>query len=781
MRVLSPQFFSSSSLCLSARGPNDMRVVHRVVGKHRAVAKRPALAALSAVVVLTVGGAIGAAIGSPATPTRAQTVAGSQSDVVRTGSIVRFNVGATHSPQLEQMLAGHAAAAPRAAVRPAGLTAAASTVQGIDVSSAQHLDGNTINWSDVAGAGYRFAFIKVSEGSYYANPYYSADSQQAQGAGLFVAPYAFAIPNYSGGALQADYALDNADYAPNGHLLPPVLDIEYDPYDTEDGTNSCYGLTHAQMVAWITAFTAEIQRRTGQHPGIYTTADWWQTCTGDSTAFTADPLWIASITTSGPTLPTGWGNWIYWQYTCSATVPGVTTPASKSCTGTDASYLSSTALELAAPAAQSNRVSGQASLQLSALDASPAVTYTATGLPAGTQMGTTTGAVSGTLPPTPGTFPVVVTASAAGDPNATQNVSWYVHRRVTLANLASQTGSVGAPVRYQIRAQDGVSGCNLLFSASGLPPGLTISSCGMISGWPARTGSYTVAVQATDSSGATVAHGSVAWKVTRAGGAGPAGHIVLRRDGKCLAKRSVNVIAIEPCSGSTAQHWTIAPDGTVRIQGSCLAAKPASSTASAALDLTSCTSGEQRWQLASNAVLTNFTDGRCLADTGTRNGSRAVAAVCQATPNDTGSATTPSQSQQWTLPAGPLTSDIAGYCASTLHPAKGPSNAVTLSRCKTSAAQDWTLEPDGALSAAGKCLRTATGTASPGSVLRLVACVPGSAIQVWQLAGGPVGVQLLAPAAGLCLADPGDRATAGTTLLLEPCQATDPGTSWRVS
>ena len=60
---------------------------------------------------------------------------------------------------------------------------------------------------------------------------------------MFVAPYAFAIPNYSGGALQADYALDHASYAPDGQTLPLVLDIEYDPYDgaapTGDGTNSC--------------------------------------------------------------------------------------------------------------------------------------------------------------------------------------------------------------------------------------------------------------------------------------------------------------------------------------------------------------------------------------------------------------------------------------------------------------------------------------------------------------------------------------------------------------
>jgi len=697
----------------------------------------------------------------------------SQSSHIKTGKVSRFNVGATHSPTLERLLASHTALATRAStVRPASLPAAASTLQGIDVASFQHPGGAAIDWSGVAAAGYKFAFIKVTEGSYYRNPYYASDATGAQANTMFVAPYAFAIPNYSGGALQADYALDSANYAPDGRMLAPVLDIEYDPYAGSDGTNQCYGLTPAQMVTWISAFTTEIHRRTGQSSVIYSTSQWWNMCTGGSTKFSSDPLWIAAPGSSPGTLPAGWANWTYWQ-NGTATLPAIRGSF-------DVNNLSSTAVELAAPAGQSDRAGQPASLQVNSLYGGTAPTYSATGLPTGTQIDPTTGAISGTLPGSAASFPVSITATA-GAQQAAQSFSWYVHARVRLAAVTSLTGSVATPVRLRVRATDGLSGCTLGFSAAGLPSGLTMSSCGIISGWPASSGTSAVQVHVTDSTGAALGLDSFQWRIARASGSGPAGHIRLSRNGKCLAERSATNIAIETCSSAASERWTIAADGTVRITGECLGAMSASSTAPAALELMSCTKGGQRWQLGSNAVLKNLGNGRCLADTGTRNGARAVAAVCQATPNNTGSASTPSSSQQWTLPAGPLTSGIAGNCASSLGGASIPVGAVTLRPCKQSAQQSWTVEPDGAISTGGRCLGTAGGRITPGTQLRLVRCIPGAATQVWQLSRGPVGVQLLSPVAGLCLADPGDSGKAGTPLVIGPCVASDAGTSWRVS
>ena len=248
----------------------------------------------------------------------------------------RFNVGAAHSPALLRRLSG--------ALGRTGQAPAPASPSGVDVAAFQHLNGAAINWPQVASAGYGFAFIKESEGNYYVNPYYASDLAQAKAAGLYATGYHFAIPNVSDGVTQADFTVSHAGQAADGGTLPMALDIEYDPYISGDHTNNCYGLDPAQMVAWITAFDGEVQRLTGQAPIIYTTADWWDKCTGASTAFGANPLWVAAYGVSSPPLPAGWASWTFWQYTSSATIPGIIGNG-------DASYSNGAMGALMAPAA----------------------------------------------------------------------------------------------------------------------------------------------------------------------------------------------------------------------------------------------------------------------------------------------------------------------------------------------------------------------------------------------------------------------------------------------
>ena len=164
-----------------------------------------------------------------------------------TGSALAVSRAATaalpHSPRLLRELAG-----PISRGRMGG-HATGTSVPGIDVAAFQHPGGASINWAAVAAAGYKFAAVKATEGNYYVNPWAATDLAAAKKAGLYVAPYHFAIPNVSGGAAQAQYAVRYARYAPGAKMMPLMLDIEYDPYVGTDGTNECYGLSRGAMTA----------------------------------------------------------------------------------------------------------------------------------------------------------------------------------------------------------------------------------------------------------------------------------------------------------------------------------------------------------------------------------------------------------------------------------------------------------------------------------------------------------------------------------------------------
>jgi GH25 family lysozyme M1 (1,4-beta-N-acetylmuramidase) len=132
--------------------------------------------------------------------------------------------------------------------------------------------------------------------------------------------YHFAIPDNSSGQSQAKYFIQHGGgWSPDGRTLPGALDIEYNPYGSE-----CYGLTSSQMKSWIQDFVQEYAYKEGVYPVIYSTTDWWTTCTGNASRFGKwDPLWIANYGASGGgPLPNGWGFYTFWQYSDSGNMPG---------------------------------------------------------------------------------------------------------------------------------------------------------------------------------------------------------------------------------------------------------------------------------------------------------------------------------------------------------------------------------------------------------------------------------------------------------------------------
>ena len=188
------------------------------------------------------------------------------------------------------------------------------TQPGLDVSSYQ----GTINWSSVKSAGATFAYVKSTEGTYYYDSsYFPGQYNGSYSAGLIRGAYHFAIPDNSTGAAQADYFVAHGGgWTPDGHTLPGMLDVEYNPYGPV-----CYGLSSAQMIAWIDSFVDEYLQLTTTLPVIYTTTNWWATCTGNASGL-IDSLAIANYGSSPYPLPASWSSYVIWQFADQGVFPG---------------------------------------------------------------------------------------------------------------------------------------------------------------------------------------------------------------------------------------------------------------------------------------------------------------------------------------------------------------------------------------------------------------------------------------------------------------------------
>lgn len=186
---------------------------------------------------------------------------------------------------------------------------------GLDVSSWQ----GKVDWAAVKADGAKFAYAKATEGTGYTNPYFPNQYNGPYKQGMIRGAYHFALPNKSSGAEQANYFVDHGGgWSADGKTLPGALDIEWNPYG-----DTCYGLTDAQMVAWIRDFSDRYHARTGRYPVIYTARTWWAQCTGNRADFSrTNPLWVANYSSSPGKLPHAWAYQTIWQYANSGTFPG---------------------------------------------------------------------------------------------------------------------------------------------------------------------------------------------------------------------------------------------------------------------------------------------------------------------------------------------------------------------------------------------------------------------------------------------------------------------------
>jgi GH25 family lysozyme M1 (1,4-beta-N-acetylmuramidase) len=199
-----------------------------------------------------------------------------------------------------------AAVAQIEAERPAGFA-----VGGIDVSSHDHRRFG-IHWPTEVAAGSAFVYVKATEGTTYVNPHFVADYTAARRAGRYVGAYVYARPDRGDPVGQAEHFLRHARFTRDARTLVPFVDLEW-PY-AGIRTDDCYGLTPAQMRAWIRSFMDRLEAAIGRKPMIYTNTNWWNPCTGNDASFGGYPLDIAAYTAKSPKLPAGWTSFALWQY-----------------------------------------------------------------------------------------------------------------------------------------------------------------------------------------------------------------------------------------------------------------------------------------------------------------------------------------------------------------------------------------------------------------------------------------------------------------------------------
>jgi GH25 family lysozyme M1 (1,4-beta-N-acetylmuramidase) len=202
----------------------------------------------------------------------------------------------------------------QAAPAPAPEAPLGPPVEGIDVSN----HNGDIDWGKVAADGKKFTFVLATDGTSFTNPRYSEQYHGAKGAGLIAGAYHFARPGSSSAEAQAERFLNTADYQADGKTLPPVLDLEVDP-----NSGGCYGLSVDEMHLWTKTFNDKVKERTGKNPIIYANPSFWRQCMGSTDTFGDHALWLASYGVDSPAVPSGFGDWDFWQYTDKGKVAGI--------------------------------------------------------------------------------------------------------------------------------------------------------------------------------------------------------------------------------------------------------------------------------------------------------------------------------------------------------------------------------------------------------------------------------------------------------------------------
>ncbi len=184
-----------------------------------------------------------------------------------------------------------------------------STLPGIDVSFWQ----GTINWDQVRSSGQRYAIIRAYYGANTRDSQFDRNWREARRVGLLRGAYQWFKP-LQDPATQADRMVAAVGRLGPGDL-PVVADVE------EPASN---GLpSRAEYVRRIQVWVDRVRAGTGRTPILYSGKYYWQDYVA-STAFASGPLWHPQYTSAScPNIANQWSNWVFWQYSSTGRVSGI--------------------------------------------------------------------------------------------------------------------------------------------------------------------------------------------------------------------------------------------------------------------------------------------------------------------------------------------------------------------------------------------------------------------------------------------------------------------------
>ena len=209
----------------------------------------------------------------------------------------------------------------------------AGTVEGIDVYDGQ----GTIDWNKVksgrpdastadGGDGKYFAFIKATQGNYNQQTKFDSNWTNAKAAGVLRSAYHFFDPTIDGKE-QAAYVL--AQVGSDLGELPPLVDVECPTSATEASASANCEYTGnsgwappATIQSRLFDFLDAVEAATGKKALIYSYPSWFATVGVTDARLANYPLYIASLS-SCANVPAPWTKAVFWQYSFTGTVYGI--------------------------------------------------------------------------------------------------------------------------------------------------------------------------------------------------------------------------------------------------------------------------------------------------------------------------------------------------------------------------------------------------------------------------------------------------------------------------